>query len=116
MGSDWLYIALFLLSALISAFSQILLKKSALRTYPNRIREYLNPLVITAYALLFGCALLVMFAYKRVPLSMGPLLEASAYVYIMVFSALVFREKITPRKVAGNLLIIAGICVFSLWG
>jgi small multidrug resistance pump len=116
MSGKGLYVALFLVSALVSAFSQILLKKSALKTYPSRIREYFNPLVICGYGLLLLCTLLVVFAFRQVPLSLGPLLEASAYVYIMALSALFFKERITPRKIAGNVLIIAGICVFSLFG
>lgn len=109
-------IVLFLLSALVSSFAQILLKKSAMKAYPNKMREYLNPLVITGYVLMFACTALVVFAYREVPLSLGPMLEASAYLYIMVLSAVFFRERITVGKVVGNLLIVGGICVFSLFG
>lgn len=38
-------------STLISSLSQVMLKKSAQKTYPSKIREYLNPLVIIAYGL-----------------------------------------------------------------
>jgi drug/metabolite transporter (DMT)-like permease len=110
------FILLFLLSALVSSVSQILLKKSALKSYPSRWREYVNPLVIGGYALLFGCTVLVVFAFREVPLSLGPILEASSYAYIMVLSAIFLKEKITVRKIVGNAVIIAGICVFSFFG
>ena len=46
-----LYIGIYLLGVLISSISQVLLKKAALHTYDSPLKEYLNPLVITAYAI-----------------------------------------------------------------
>ena len=48
------YALLMVLSSLISSFSQIMLKKAAGRQYKNKLREYLNPTVITAYGIFFG--------------------------------------------------------------
>ena len=101
-------------ATLISSFSQIMLKKSAQKTYPSRIREYLNPLVITAYGLFFGCTLLSMYALKVVPLSMSPILEASGYIFVAVLSFIFFKEKLTKRQIVGMVLIIGGIVVYSL--
>ena len=42
------YAGLLLLGVFLSAISQVMLKKAALRQYPNKIREYLNPRVIIA--------------------------------------------------------------------
>lgn len=101
-------------SVLISSVSQIMLKKSAQKTYPSRIREYLNPLVIAAYTLFFGCTLISMYALKVVPLSFSPALEATGYIFIPVLSYIFFKEKLTKRQFIGMLLIIAGIIVSSL--
>lgn len=73
-------------------------------------------MVISGYFLLLICTGLVVVAFKEVPLSLGPILEASAYVYIMILSAVFFKEKITLRKIIGNIIIISGICIFSLFG
>jgi small multidrug resistance pump len=116
MNTKGLFILLFLLSALISSVSQVLLKKSALKSYSSTIKEYLNPLVIGGYGLLLVCTVLVVIAFKEVPLSLGPILESSAYVYIMILSAVFFKEKITVKKIVGNAIIIAGICIFSIFG
>jgi small multidrug resistance pump len=116
MGNNLWFVLLFLLSTLISSFSQILLKKSAQRIYPNRIREYLNPLVIIAYFLFFGCTILVAYSYRGISISLGPVLEASAYIYIMLLSLLFLKETITVKKIVGNLLIVVGICIFSVFG
>jgi drug/metabolite transporter (DMT)-like permease len=109
-------VGLLLLSALLSSFSQLLLKKSTYIFHANKWRAYINGWVISAYFILLGCTILVVFAYRGVPLSFGPMLEASSYIYIMLLSAIFFKEKITRNKLLGNILIVAGIFLFSVFG
>lgn len=108
------YSCIMVVSTLISAFSQIMLKKSAQKNYGSKIKEYLNPLVIVAYALFFGCTLLSMYALKVVPLSMSPILEASGYVFVAVLSYIFFKEKMTKKQFLGMFLIIGGIVIYTL--
>ena len=107
------YVFIFLFSVLLSSISQIILKKSAGKVYPNVIREYLNVRVICAYSLFFVSTLLTMLSYTRVPLSLGALLEAVGYIYILVLSLIFLREKITLRAVIGSFLIICGIIIYN---
>lgn len=79
-------------STLISSLSHVILKKSAQKIYPSKLREYLNPLVIIAYGLFFGCTLLSMYALKVVPLSMSPILEASGYIFVAILSFIFLRK------------------------
>ncbi len=109
-----LYSLVMLLSVLVSSVSQIMLKKSAQKQYSSKIREYLNAPVIIAYILFFGCTLITMYALKVVPLSMGPVIEASGYIFVAVLSFIFLKEKLTKRQIAGMVLIIAGIIIFSL--
>ena len=109
-----LYSGLMVLSSLIAAASQIMLKKSAQKQYPSKLREYLNPLVIIAYVLFFGTTLISMYALKVVPLSMSPILEASGYIFVAVLSYIFLKEKMTRKQMLGMLLIIAGIVVYSM--
>ncbi len=105
-----LAVALFLISPLVSAFSQIILKRSADDASLTGIRYYLNIRVIFAYALFFGCMLLNIWAYSLgMQLSLGTILESSGYLYVMLLSALFLKEKITRRKLIGNALIVLGI-------
>lgn len=104
---------IFLFSVLISSISQVMLKKSALKQYENKISEYLNPLVISAYFIFFISSFLTLYSYKYVPLSMGPIYEASGYIFVGVLSYYVLKEKLSRRKLAGMLIIIIGIIVFS---
>lgn len=101
-------------SALISSFSQMLLKKSAQKTYPSKIREYLNPLVIIGYGMFFCCTLVSMYALKVVPLSMGSILSASGYIFVAILSYIFFKEKLTKKQLLGMALIIGGIVVYTL--
>lgn len=108
------YAGVYLFGVLISAISQVLLKKEALKKHDSVIKEYLNPSVIFAYVLFFAATLMSIFAYKVIPLSLGPILEATSYIYVVAFGALFFKEKITKKKVIALILIISGICIYSL--
>lgn len=110
------YAGLLLLGVFLSAISQVMLKKAALRQYSSKLREYLNPLVIVAYTIFVGTTFLSIYAYKGIPLSMGPVLEATSYIYVTIFGVTVFKEKLNKRKLVGLALIIAGIIIYSLLG
>lgn len=111
-----LYSGILLVSVFISAVSQVMLKLSANRQHGSAVREYANPLVIGAYAIFIVSTLLTVYAYKEVPLSLGPVLEATSYLYVTAFGALIFKEKVTSKKLAALALIVGGICVFALLG
>lgn len=110
------YASVLLIGVLISAVSQVMLKKAAMKTYASPIREYLNPLVIFAYVLFVGTTLLSILAYRGIPLSMGPVLEATSYLYVTIFGVTIFKEKLNGRKLLALALIISGILVYSLLG
>lgn len=91
-----------------------MLKKAALKKHDNIIKEYLNPLVIIAYAVFFGTTLIGVLAYKGIPLSLGPILETTGYLYITFFGVVIFKEKLSFKKVLALLLIICGIFIYAL--
>lgn len=108
------YILLILGSVLISSLSQVVLKLSANEEHESGLKEYLNIKVILAYGMFFLSTILTMLGYRRVPLSLGVVLETTGYIYVAILGHLFLQEKITKRKFIGNLLIIAGIVVYSL--
>ena len=110
------YAVLMLLGTFISSVAQVMLKKAAQKQYASFWQEYLNPRVIIAYAIFFGASLLAVFAYRAVPLSMGPILEATGYIYVTVFGVLIFHEKLNAKKIVALALILVGIVVYSLFG
>ena len=79
------YVALYLLSTFLASVSQVLLKKAALREHKSLLAEYTDWRVVLGYGLFVGCSLLTMLAYKGVPLNVGPVLEATGYIYVTFF-------------------------------
>ncbi len=114
MNSKIIFSLIYLSGVFISAIAQIILKKSAGKEYESKIREYLNPYVIIAYAIFFGATFCTIYAYKGVPLSFGPILAASEYVFVAVLSKLFLKENINLKKFIGLSVIIAGIIIYSL--
>ena len=102
---------LFLLSVFISSISQIALKKSSKNQYQKLLIEYINPLVIFAYGIFFLSTLLTMYAYKGVPLSIGPILEGSGYIFVSIMGYIILHEKVGKRKKIGLFFILAGILI-----
>lgn len=107
---------LVLLGTFIAALSQVMLKIEADKPHSSRLREYLNPLVIFAYVLFVGTTFLSILAYRGIPLSMGPILEATSYLYVTLFGVKIFGEKMNRGKAAALVLILSGIAVYSLFG
>ena len=102
-------VIIYLVTPLLSAVSQLILKKAADNPRYTGLRFYLNPPVILAYALFFGCMLLNVFALRTLDLTVASVLEASGYLYVMLLSYFFLKEKITRRKLIGNLVIVLGI-------
>ncbi len=107
------FAALNLLGVFISAVSQVMLKKSASKEHGSVVREYLNPLVVLAYALFVGATLLSVVSYREIPLSMGPILDATGYLWVTLFGVTVFHERMSGRRLAALALIILGIVVYA---
>ena len=103
---------LLVLSVVVASLSQILLKKSAEKSYPSLLREYLYPWVISGYGLMVVSTLLTVGGYAGLEYKNGAVIESLGFVLVMLLSRLFFREKITKKKLIGNALILLGIVVF----
>lgn len=114
MISSNVSIIIILISSFIVALSQCILKISANKKHDNVIKEYMNTRVIFGYGLFTLSLLLNIVAYQGIPYKLGPIIASSSYVFIMILSGIILKEKITKRKILGNVLILIGIIVFSL--
>lgn len=114
MNKVLIYSSIYLLGVIVSAFAQILLKKSANIERENKIKEYLNFKTIFAYGIFFGATLCSVFAYKYVPLSMGPILGTTEYIFVALLSYWLLKEKNGKKKLIGLVTIIIGVLVFSI--
>ena len=81
-----------------TAVSQILLKQSSNIKYENKIREYLNFRVILSYGMFFLILLLNTWCYTKVEMRYGPVIDTAAYVFVLILSRLILKEKITMAK------------------
>ena len=109
-----LFYVLMLLSATITAFSQVILKISANKKHKGLIFEYINPYVLFSYMCYFGVLVLNVFIYTKIDYRFGVVINSMASVLVVVFSKLILKETITKRRIAGNALILLGIFIFSL--
>ena len=108
------YYGIFLFSVFISSVSQIILKKSANIKYENPIREYLNIRVIVAYSIFLLSSFVTIYAYKFVPLSIGPVLESAGYIFVTVLGYIFLKERVGKKKLLGLECILCGIVVSNL--
>lgn len=102
------------LSVVVASVSQVLLKKSSLKTYDTVVGEYLNLYVISGYGLLFLSMLLTVYAYSGMDYKNGPVIESLGNVMVLILGYFVFGERISIRKMTGIACIMAGIVVFNL--
>ena len=99
----------FICSVFIASVSQILLKKGS-----QQKNIYINKFTFIGYALLVVSTLLTAFAYKKLELSTGMVLESLSYFFVPILSLIFLREKITTRKKIGALVIVLGIILVYL--
>lgn len=108
------YIISAVLGVIIASFSQVLLKKGAMRPHVSFIRDYLNVPVVSGYAMMFLSVLAAMFAYRGLPMMTVPIIEALGFVLVPVLSFFFFKEKFTKSKLIGIVIIIAGVIIYNI--
>ncbi len=113
MISSNLAIIMILISSFIVAISQCILKSSANKKHKSIIWEYLNFRVVFGYGLFMVSLFLNVIAYQGIPYKLGPIIASTSYIFIMILSGVILGEKITKRKILGNVLILIGIIVFA---
>lgn len=97
-----------------SAISQVLLKQSANRTYKHPVLEYLNWRVLVAYSIFFTVLLINTYAYTQVEMKYGPVIDAFTYVFVLLLSVGILKEKVSRGKMIGNIIIVLGIIIYTL--
>lgn len=101
-------------STVFTAISQLLLKRSAQKTYKSWVYEYLNWRVILAYFIAFSVLFLNTYAFTRVELRYGAVIDTLTYVFVMILSYFLLKERFNRGQLVGNLFIIAGVLIYTL--
>lgn len=110
-----MFYILMIISALITAFSQIILKKSADRKYKSIVFEYLNPYVLFSYVCYVGVLALNVFIYTKVDYRFGIVINSMSTVLVMILSNIILKETVTRKRIIGNAIIFCGILIFMLF-
>lgn len=110
---NW-YLVLLFSCTLFSAISQLLLKRSADMEHENWIREYVNWRVITAYTIYAAVLILNIWAFTKVDLKYGAVIDTFTYVFVMLLSMTFLHEHIPKGRIIGNIIIMAGVLIYTL--
>ena len=107
------YYLLVILSVFLAACAQMLLKQGARQQYATWWRQYVNGWVISGYAIMFGTMVINIFAMSRgVQIKELSIIESMSYLFVPTLSFILFKEKLTWRKIAAIAIIIMGVIVF----
>jgi drug/metabolite transporter (DMT)-like permease len=118
-------IALILTSVTLAALAQLTLKSGVNRVTSGRngvglqitggsLRSLLTSPVVWTGLLLFGLSAVVwLFALSRATLSFAYPFASLSYVLILIFGRFVLHEQITPLRLLGVALIVAGIVLVA---
>lgn len=115
--------ALVLLTVLLTVYGQFAIKWQVLASkqipasWDERIAYIthllLSPLVISAIAAAFLASISWMIAMSRLQLSHAYPMTALTFVLVVIGSNYMFHEPLSPLKIFGLMLIVAGIVVGS---
>ncbi len=101
-----------ILAACFTGISQVLLKLGAKRG--NRLTIFFNFFTILGYALFFIVTLMNLYVYKILDIKYAVIFMPLAFMFVMIFSVLFLKEKLSKQKLIGIGIILFGICVFNL--
>lgn len=111
------------LTVFLTVYGQIVIKWQVIgagtfpATAPDQLafllKLLLNPWILSALAAALAAAVSWMAAMTRLDLSHAYPFMSLAFIFVLVFSALLFHEPVTWQKITGLVLISAGIIVGS---
>ena len=110
----WPFLLMMFAGTFFTAVSQVLLKQSAKQAHKSWIFEYLNWRVILAYGITFTVLLVNTYAFTRVDLKYGAVIDTFSYVFVMVLSYLLLKEKFNKGQLIVNLNNTASVQIYTL--
>ena len=109
------YYLLVIVSVLVAACAQMLLKQGAKKQYPSFLRQYFNLCVIGGYCILGVSLLLNVFCLSHgVLVKEIGIIESFSYLFVPLLSWVFFKERITWRKAGAIVVIMTGVVVFFM--
>ena len=110
-----MYYLIVILSVFAAACAQMLLKQGAKIEYATWWRQYINPWVIGGYSIMFiSMAINILAISHGVQVKEVSVIESVSYLFVPVLAFMLFKEKLTVRKVCAIAIIIGGVVIFFL--
>lgn len=108
-----MYYIIVILSVFAAACAQMLLKQGAMKEYGSWWRQYINPWVVGGYGIM-ACSLVlnIWCMSKGVQVKEVSVIESMSYLFVPVLAFMLFKEKLTARKVCAIGIIIGGVILF----
>ena len=108
-----MYYFLVILNVFVASCCQMMLKQGALKKYVPWWKQYLNPWVISGYAILGVTMILNILCMSHgVQVKEVGIIESLAYLFVPILSFFCFREKISWMKICAIATILLGITIF----
>lgn len=108
-----MYYIIVIASVFLAACAQMLLKQGACQECAQWWRQYANGWVIGGYAIMFGTMIMNIYAMsKGVQVKELSIIESMSYLFVPTLSFVIFKEKLTWRKIFAIAIIITGVIVF----
>ena len=110
-----MFYILVILSVFAAACAQMLLKQGARRNYAGFWHQYLNPWVIGGYAIMACSLVLNIFCMSHgVQVKEVSVMESLSYLFVPCMAFMIFKEKLSARKICAIGVIIAGVVIFFI--
>lgn len=104
----------YMFGVFIASVSHILLKSDANEKFIGNRNKYINVKVLVAYGLFVLSMLIGNVAMRKIQYKYGTIIESMSYFFVLIGSRIVFKEKITKRRLSGVSIIAVGIIIFML--
>lgn len=108
------YYLVAVISVLLTAVSQILLKIGVKQYAQSSVRIYLNFYTFISYSLLVVVTLINLYVFKKLPLKAALIILPSTLLVVSFLSYWLLRERLSQRQAVGAGLVIAGLLVFNI--
>ncbi len=107
------YYFIVIVSVFAAACAQMLLKQGARKEYASWWRQYINPWVIGGYGIM-ACSLVlnIWCMSNGVQVKEVSVIESMSYLFVPILAFMLFKEKLTARKMCAIGIIIGGVILF----
>ncbi len=107
------YIFLTILNSAVTIFGQVLWKMAVMRTGGFSYKLLVSPFVLSGIIAYGLSTVLWLYILSKIPFSVAYALTSTTYAFSLFAGYYIFHEAITPLKLLGTVLILAGVIFFA---